>query len=73
MNFSSTWSTLDCGIALVPGDADADHRPDGKSVEHLTLGVLPAGVGHAARIDALLVDAGRLARAFGIRATTNFN
>jgi len=65
--------TLDGSIALVAGDADADHSSDRKRVKHLTLGVPSTRVSHGAWVDTLPVDAGGLAWTLGIGPAANLH
>ena len=53
-------SALQGGVALVSLDTDADHGPHGDGVQHGALGVPAAGVGHAAGLGTVAVDAGKL-------------
>ena len=60
------WRALHGSVALVALDTDADHGPHWEGVQHGALGIPAAGVGHAARLGTVSIDAGQLAGALGV-------
>lgn len=60
------WSALDVSVASEAWHTLARHRPEGKGVDHVTLGIGATWVDHLARVAAPAVEAGHLAEALSI-------
>lgn len=70
------WTCLDGGafqrsVALVTGQTDAGHCPDGECIQHRAFGVDSTRVLQCARIDTDTADAGRLGRTVPVSGAAN--